>query len=103
MASAAWAELRTWPKLKTGEAFAVALQVVLTGKGFVAEWALEGPHPAVQGQVVLEVIGVQEAGRAAVAGVWPFARVLPHVDLQFIIPVEETAHTQEGSDTCHLL
>lgn len=97
MASAAWAELQTWAKLKAGKALAVALQVVLTGEGFMAERTLKGPHPAVQGQVVLQVIGVQEAGGAAGAGVRPLARVLPHVDLQLIVPVKETGHTQVWS------
>lgn len=90
MASTAWAELQTWMKLKAGHALTVALQVILAGEGFVAERALEGPHPAVQGQVVLQVIGVQEAGWAAGARVRPLACVFPHVDLQLIVPVEET-------------
>lgn len=92
--STAWAELQTWARLKAGKALAVALQVVLTGKGFVTEWTLEGPHTTVQGQVVLQVIGVQEAGGATGARVRSLACVLPHVDLQFIIPVEETQQTQ---------
>lgn len=87
MASITWAELQTWAELETGKALSVALQVVLTGKGFVAERTLVGPYPAVQRQVVLQVIGVQEAGRAAGAGVRSLACVLPHVNLQFIIPV----------------
>lgn len=90
MASAAWAKLQARPKLKAGKAFAVALQMVLTGKGFVAERALEWPSSTVQGQMVFQVIGVQKAGGAAGAGVRSLARVLPHVDLQLIISVEET-------------
>ena len=74
------------PLLQTAVALAVALQVVLAGEGLVAERALEGAGPAVEGQVVLEVIGVQEAGGAVGAGVRTLPCVLPHVDLQFIIP-----------------
>lgn len=95
MASMAWAELQTW-MLKAGKALAMALQVILTCEGFVAEGALIGPQPTVQGQVVLQVIGVQKTGRAAGAGIWPLARVFPHVDLQLIVPVEETHHTHTG-------
>lgn len=93
MASKAWAELQTWAELKAGEALTMALQMVLTGEGFVAEGTLVGPHPAVQGQVVLQVIGVQKAGGAAGAGIRTLACVFPHVDLQLIVSVEETQHT----------
>lgn len=35
---------------------AVTLEMVLSGEGLVAEGALEGPRPTVEGQVVFEVI-----------------------------------------------
>ncbi|KAG9334313.1 hypothetical protein JZ751_008295 [Albula glossodonta] len=58
-------------QLQAAMALAVALQVVLTGEGLVAERALEWAGPAVQGAVVLQVVGMQEAGGAVRAGVRP--------------------------------
>lgn len=63
--------------------------MVLSGEGLVAEGALEGPGSAVVGEVVLEVVGVEEAGRTVGADVGALARVFPHVDLQLIIPEED--------------
>lgn len=63
--------------------------MVLSGEGLVAEGALERPRPAVEGKVVFEVVGVEEAGRTVGAGVGALARVLPHVDLQLIVPEED--------------
>lgn len=65
--------------------------MVLSGEGLVAEQALEGPRPAVEGQVVLQVVGVEKASGAVGAWVGTLARVFPHVDLQFIVPGKKTA------------
>lgn len=35
---------------------AVTLEMVLSGEGLVAEGALKGPRPTVEGQVVFEVV-----------------------------------------------
>lgn len=64
----------------------MALQVVLLGEGLVAQVALIGPVPGVQVHVVLEVVAMQEAGWAVGARVGAFSCVLPHVDLQLVIP-----------------
>lgn len=64
----------------------MALQVVLLGESLVAQVALIGPVPSVQVHVVLEVVAMQEAGWAVWARVGTFSCVLPHVNLQLIIP-----------------
>lgn len=69
---------------------AVALEMIFSGKGLVAERALEGSCSAVEGQMVFEVIRMQKPGRAVWAGVGALACVFPHVDFQFIIPGGET-------------
>ena len=56
-------ELRTAPgpacaQLQAAVSLAVTLEVVLPGEGLVAERALEGPGPTVEGQVVFEVVRV---------------------------------------------
>lgn len=77
------------PHFQTTVSLAVALQVVLSGEGLVAEGALEGPRSTVEGKVVLEVVRVEKAGRTVGAGVGALPRVFPHVDLQLIIPEED--------------
>lgn len=67
-------------------ALEMALQVVLLGESLVAQVALVGPVPSVQVHVVLEVVAVQEAGWAVRARIGAFSCVLPHVDLQLVIP-----------------
>lgn len=64
----------------------MALQVVLLGESLVAQVALIGPVPSVQVHVVLEVVAMQEAGWAVWARVGAFSCVLPHVDLQLVVP-----------------
>lgn len=75
---------------------AVTLEVVLSGECLVTERALEGPRPTVEGQVVFEVVRVEEAGRAVRTGVGALACMFPHVDLQFIIPSEEKDEDRRG-------
>lgn len=43
-------------QLQAAVSLAVTLEMVLSGEGLVAEGALEGPRPTVEGQVVFEVI-----------------------------------------------
>lgn len=64
----------------------MALEVVLAGEGLVAERALEGARPAMERQVVLQVVGMQEAGGAVGARVRTLPCVFTHVDLQLVIP-----------------
>lgn len=66
-------------------ALAVALEVVFSGEGLVAQRALKGPRPAVQGQVVFQVVRVEEPGGAVGTRVRALTRVFPHVDLQLIV------------------
>lgn len=68
---------------------AVALEVVLSREGLMAERALEGPRSTVQGQVVFEVVGVEKSSGAVWAGVRTLAGVFPHVDFQFVISDEQ--------------
>ena len=74
----------------------MALQVVLLGEGLVAQVALMGPVPSVQVHVVLEVVAMLEAGWAVWARVGTFSCVLPHVDLQLVIPGEADAADPTG-------
>ncbi len=67
-------------------ALPVALQMILAGEGLVAQRALEGPVPAVQREMVLQIVGVQEPRGAAGTRIRPLARVLTHVDLQLVVP-----------------
>lgn len=67
----------------------MALEVVLTGEGLVAERALEGACPTMERQVVLQVVGMQEAGGAVGARVRTLPCVFTHVDLQLVIPERE--------------
>lgn len=76
-------------QLQAAVSLAVTLEVVLSREGLMAERALEGPRSAVQGQVVFEVVGVEKSGGTVWAGVRALARVLPHVDFQFVISDEE--------------
>lgn len=76
-------------QLQAAVSLAVTLQVVLSGECLVAERALEGPCTAVERQVVFEVIRVEKPGRAVRTGIGALACMLPHVDLQFIIPDDE--------------
>lgn len=46
----------TSAQLQAAVALAVALEMVLSGESLVAEWALERSRPAVEGQVVFEVV-----------------------------------------------
>lgn len=78
----------------------MALQVVLLGESLVAQVALIGPVPSVQMHVVLEVVAMQEAGWAVWARVRTFSCVLPHVDLQLVIPSTSRAkgrHSECGT------
>lgn len=72
----------------------MALQVVLLSESLVAQVALIGPVPGVQVHVVLEVVAMQEAGWAVWARVGAFSCVLPHVDLQLVIP--STSKKKDG-------
>lgn len=74
---------------------AVALQVVFPGEGLVAECAFEGPRPAVQGQVVFQVVRVEKSGGTVRTGVRSLARVLPHVDFQFIVSDKKREETRD--------
>lgn len=58
-------------------------------EALVAELALVGPHARVDAHVVLEVVIVHELGVAVNAQVGPLPRVLPHVDLQFVLPATQ--------------
>ena len=80
-------------QLQAAVALAVALQVVLASEGLVAQRALEGARSTMQGEVVLEVVGVQEAGITFGTGVGPLPRVLTHVNLQLVIPKGHTHRT----------
>jgi hypothetical protein len=50
---------------------------------------LVGPHAGVDAHVVLEVVVVHELGVAVNAQVGPLPRVLPHVDLQLVLPATQ--------------
>lgn len=84
--------------LQTVLALEVALQVVLLGESLVAQVALIGPVPRVQVHVVLEVVAVQEAGWAVRARVGALSGVLPHVDLQLVIPGTGRGEGQDVQD-----
>ena len=74
--------------------FAVALEVVLSSKCFVAQRALKGPRPTVVGQMVFEVVGVEKPGRAVWTWVGALACMFPHVNLQFIVPVKDKSRVK---------
>lgn len=78
------------PRDAAALAFDVAVEVVGTGEALVAELALVGPDARVDAHVVLQVIVVHELGVAVDAEVRPLPRVLPHVDLQLVLPAKES-------------
>lgn len=51
--------------------------------------ALVGTDARVDSQMVLQVVVVDKLGVAVEADVGPFTRVLPHVDLQFVLSVKK--------------
>lgn len=64
----------------------VPVQVIRAGEALVAELALVGTDAGVDPHVVFQVVVVDEPGAAVDAEVRPFPRVLPHVDLQLVLP-----------------
>lgn len=57
--------------------------------------ALVGTDARVDSQMVLQVVVVDKLGVAVEADVGPFTRVLPHVDLQFVLSVQKKHKTAE--------
>lgn len=67
------------------------MEVVGPCETLVAVLALVGADARVDSQMVLQVVVVDELGVAVEADVGAFPRVLPHVDLQFVLSVQNPA------------
>lgn len=72
------------------------MEVVGPCETLVAVLALVGTDTRVDSQMVLQVIVVDELGVAVEADVGAFTRVLPHVDLQFVLSVQKPAELLKG-------
>lgn len=71
----------------------VSVEVVGAREALVAVLALVGTDTSVDAQVVLQVVVVHELGVTVKADVGTLTCVLPHVDLQFVLPAKDKMHS----------
>lgn len=71
----------------------MSVEVVGAREALVAVLALVGTDTSVDAQVVLQVVVVDKLGVTVKADVGTLTCVLPHVNLQFVLPAKDKMHS----------